>query len=126
MPDQNVVEVTLNKATKGSGRLDLTFCITRLEYNEYDCVLTSIHLQGKPRADDLEIQLAQQNTAFKGQQTWTLKKPSDAYVEDDEENEIHLVLQNAVLRTVEGGEPMAKATVGEKGEGVLMTQNWKE
>ena len=124
MADQQTFSLALDKTLGGSpSSVDLTFCITKLDENEWDCFLTTIAQAGKPMADGLEISLAPADPSFQSAQTWTLQKPKRVTTEVEEENEVTLSVQAVVLETFPAGEPRAKITLGES---TLATANWPD
>jgi len=112
-PEEWEVKLTLtNKDTDSSDILNLTFDIAQvnldLSHKQYDCILLTIDLKGKPIAEDDQI--------------WILDKASVMVGEEDEEE--HLYLSNIVLKSTGDDTYIAKATVGEGEKKVLTTQEW--
>lgn len=128
MWDEFGCHLVLDKAIKGSETtIKLTFYVNweNDEQTEGDSQLTTIEIPGKPKLDGLEKQMELQPIKKKGERVWVTGKGTFTG-EDDDENEVTVaVVQKIVFKTMASGE-MAWMQLGEKGENVVATQNWKD
>jgi hypothetical protein len=121
--------LNLNKVLKGSTKsVELTLYVND---SPHDCYLTGIAVPNLPKAEGMEKELSPQKTDDDGfgapdNTVWTLKRPSGIVVEDEQENEITISVHSCVLKTLDGTNAMAKIALGENGEDILTTPNWKD
>lgn len=129
------VNLTLDKALKGSGKLTLAFYIAKTslegDTTAYSCTLTTIDLEGKPVAEGMEFDLDPKNKDEAGfgktktNQIWTLGENS-IEVGDDDDNTQTIEISEVILKSDSSETYSAKAAVNEGGNTVLCTENWKE
>ena len=87
--------------------------------------MTVLKIPGKPIVEGLEKQLKLQPITSGKERTWVGTKGTFKG-EDEEENEIVIaVVLKTIFKTI-GEEAMAWMQLGEKGEDVRATENWKD
>ena len=95
------------------------------KHTQGDSQLTGLEIPGRPLIEGMEKQLDLQPITNKKERVWVGDKVIFTG-EDEEENKIDIaVVKKIILKTIEE-EAMAWMQLGEKGEDVRATENWKD
>ena len=137
MGEGNQYNLDFTKVISGSeAPFKATVWVTWLDSDDADCCLTDIDLGGQRKAEGMEFHLKSQTPLKKGEQTFVGRK-SGFTGSDDDDNDIDIAQwEKIIVKTFEVRESeddeefespaMAWIALGNKGENVLTTQNWKE